>query len=336
MLGELYVQRAYSADNALVPMISGYHDSEHEMKARCNYGQLPFAFDIENFFDALLGRSHLLAATLPVEILEIILHFTLLSTSETTTTTHAKQAVVLGRLSSVCHRWRMLCSRFIHRTIVISSSRELGYYLAGFRAKESSLRFLGLITEEQESDTWLHRFLLSPLLSQAAAATTLSSRARTDGSLPFLKRMPTSILQRIPSILRHSFLELRSLTLVNYSFPKWTQFAQTIFAFPSLDTLKCQDVAWDTDLPTSPPTWLTSSRRLRELTATSLRTRERMKGFLWLFLCGRLRGPTRNDGLIVSSVVMQFATKVAAACMNVYVVFGHKIELKWIRIDRCA
>lgn len=79
-----------------------------------NFGQRPFAFDIEGYFDKRHARARRVAASLLLEILEHVLQFAMLSGG----------ANHLQRLSRVCRRWRTLFFRFVYELSISISIRS--------------------------------------------------------------------------------------------------------------------------------------------------------------------------------------------------------------------
>lgn len=258
-------------------------DNSHQHSI--NWGQRPFMFDIEGHFSERYARSRRLAAALPLEILEDVFQFALLSQG----TNH------ILRLSRVCRRWRTLLSRSVLE-LSLFTRKNLEDVLKILRTP-IPIHARNLTTQESSDEMWLHLFLASPLSIKSTSKLAIRTSARYRR---FLNEAPSFLSQGVPGLLRHTFPEVHTLELSGYSFPTWTRFVQVVFALQRLETLVCKSITWNSGPPT-PPTWLTFSKRLRHASF------EHMGGqyiaeSLWLFLAGRPRQLSNDLVLLPSDV----------------------------------
>lgn len=227
-------------------------------------------------------RSTRVAATIPVEILEQILLEALerliesLDYNYIDIARYGRQS--LDRLSLVCRRWHTVSSVVRSHYLTIRSSTEFSQALS----LPSLSKLQVLLTNEDRSDPWIHRLLVSPL---PALLTSLTKWTCDPQNIQFLDHLPPNISRAAPSLFRANFSNVRTLRLDSHAFSRWSHFCRIVYAFPHLDNLVMYEIKWD-DISSvrSPSAVPPYCQRIREVVIPDVFL---SRGHLWLFIAGR-------------------------------------------------
>lgn len=275
------------------PILLSGKSRETEISTYSNFGQMPFCFDIKEYFRSRFARTRYLAASLPEELLMMILKASLRTVLEYDP--DSPDTMHTWRLSQVCRSWHGACMGHRYTHIAIRSSSHLKY----MSLAEVPSDFQTLDIHESSASPWVYRFFISRLFARLSSVTswTWSSTSEVD---VYAKLTPQFTLT-IPVLVRNMFVNVQELTLWDCNFSSWTNFVKFVFAFPMLNRLDTGDIpkSWGgVGASDVPPGWLRFTQRLEYLTFRAIPDRTNC-GMLctWLLLAGRPRSsePPRTN-----------------------------------------
>lgn len=243
---------------------------------RGNFGRGNFVYDLNERISSN-ERAKALAASMPSEILTVILHFLDKPHSQYPAVKHDHNRP-LGNCALTCRYWASRCRKIMFETVYIHSRNR---YEA----------FLRLLTSEgyqpEPIANIVRRLAIQDPFAERAWGFTFSSLVP---ALPLLEELsyygpsqayntqPPMLANMLPTLFA-SFRDISTLSLMRHHFKSFISLARFLFVFQTMKTLVVDTISWDKQ-PAEPP----AMKLTRQITTIRIRNCSKCLTLLWLLV----------------------------------------------------